>query len=195
MKAFGTDHIPRRGPFILACNHISYFDPPLVGSMFSRPLHFMAKKELFGNRFFGWILKSVNAFPVSRRGVDRAAITRASEILAGGGGLLIFPEGTRAREGRFLKARPGIGMIAAESGVPVIPCYVQGLNRPGDCFWGRLKAGVICGQPLEVAGGQNFDDGGEGYRALADEIMNRIKELKKEFNAYVKGRNMAGDSR
>jgi len=81
MKIIDKANIPSKGPFILACNHISYFDPPLVGSSFKREVHFMAKKELFRNRYFGRLIAHFNAHPINRNGFDKAAIETVSVVL------------------------------------------------------------------------------------------------------------------
>jgi 1-acyl-sn-glycerol-3-phosphate acyltransferase len=135
MKIFEANNIPDKGPFILACNHISLVDPPLVGSTIVRPLHFMAKKELFRSRLFGWVIRNTNAHPINRRGFDRRAINTACEILKAGCGLLVFPEGTRALKGDFLPPRPGIGLIAIRSEAPVVPAYFNGSNNLKAVFW------------------------------------------------------------
>ncbi|UCD17981.1 MAG: 1-acyl-sn-glycerol-3-phosphate acyltransferase, partial [Candidatus Zixiibacteriota bacterium] len=95
------ENIPKDGPFILASNHISLTDPPILGASVSRPVHFMAKKELFKNRAFGALLRRLNAYPVNRRGFDKAAIRTAISLLRSAQGMVIFPEGTRARDDGF----------------------------------------------------------------------------------------------
>src|SRR4030067_1028858 len=91
VKIIGAGNIPQAGGFILASNHISYYDPPLIGCCISREVYFFTKRELFDSRPCGWVLLRVNARPVNRAGVDRAAIEAAVEILRGGHGLTVFP--------------------------------------------------------------------------------------------------------
>jgi 1-acyl-sn-glycerol-3-phosphate acyltransferase len=181
VKIRGSNNIPESGPFIIASNHISYYDPPLVGSFARREVNFMAKKELFKNRLFGALISHLNAHPINRTGFDKAAIDLALKILETGKGLVIFPEGTRARKWDFLPPKPGIGLIAATSGAPVVPAYIQGLNKLWGCFLGREKAIIIYGKPIGSEEIAAFGKDKEGYRKLADEIMGRIRALKEGY--------------
>ena len=186
IKIFQRENIPPKGPFILACNHISYYDPPLVGSFLYQEIHFMAKKELFRNRLFGALISYFHAHPINRRGFDKAAIDMAIDVLKSEGGIIIFPEGTRAKEGVFLPPRPGIGMIAAMSGAPVIPAYIHGSNRLSACLMGKETLGIIYGRAMAGEKIASYAKEKDGYRRLAEDIMNRIKDLKTEFYNKVK---------
>jgi len=95
LKIYGRENIPKTGGFILAPNHISYYDPPFVGSCVNRPMHFFAKYELFKNRLFASILRSINSIPVKRGTIDRQALKTAIEVTKQGSGLTMFPEGSR----------------------------------------------------------------------------------------------------
>jgi 1-acyl-sn-glycerol-3-phosphate acyltransferase len=181
MKVRRRDYIPKEGPFILACNHKSYLDPPLVGAYVSRQLHFMAKKELFKNRFFAFLLKRISAYPISRKGFDSTAVKIALAILQSGEALVIFPEGTRAKDEQLLPARPGIGMLARLSLVPVVPAYINGSERISACLMRKDRITLIFGDPLTSAQISTYDDSVEGYRALADAIMARIMRLRDEY--------------
>ena len=178
IRVRGRDNIPSEGAVILASNHISYYDPPLVGSFVKREVHFMAKKELFRNRLFGKLISSLNAHPVNRQGFDKKALEMAGGLLKEGKLLIIFPEGTRAKEGRFLPPRPGIGMIAVTSEAPVVPVYIHGANRLKDCFLGKEKLAIIYGEPIPRGEIEKFGREKEGYYGLAEEILRRIGELK-----------------
>jgi len=177
IKISGMEHIPRQGSFILATNHISYYDPPLIGSWCSRRLHYLAKKELF-KPGMGWILRGVGALPVRRGTVDRRALDTCVAVIKNGRGLLIFPEGTRSKTDEFLAAKAGLGMIAIRAGCPVVPGYVQGSNRLRDCFLGRQRLSINYGPPLALAEVAAFPPHKEGYIALSQAIMDRIRELK-----------------
>jgi 1-acyl-sn-glycerol-3-phosphate acyltransferase len=180
MKVINGHFIPQSGPFILACNHISYSDPLLIGSNINRLIHFMAKKELFRNRLFGAVITATKAHPI-RRGMDRESLGVALKILKSGEGLLIFPEGTRSRDGNFLPAKPGIGMVAVLGGVPVIPAYIHGSDKKGSCFWGKERLGLIFGAPIVGDEISSYGEGKEAYRRLSVDIMTRIAKLKEEF--------------
>jgi len=181
MKVYRRNNIPPEGSYILACNHISLADPPLVGSSLYRRIHYMAKEELFRNRLFGWLMANLNAHPLKRDKIDRTAYKTAYDVLERREPLLIFPEGTRSISGELRSARPGIGMIARSSLTPVIPVYINGSNRLAACFFGREKLAIIFGQPMDKEEISSYTDDKIGYRKLADEIMGRIGKARKEF--------------
>lgn len=185
LKVKNGQVLSTRGPLLIASNHISYADPPLVGVCFRRAIHFMAKKELFHSRIFGSLLSRINAHPVNRRGFDRQAIEKAMEILESGNAMVIFPEGTRSDGIKFLTARPGIGMLARRAKIPVLPIYLHGTRRPLACFLGREKCRLICGEIIPATEIEKFADDREGYKKLAGEIMNRIKLLKEDYLANM----------
>ncbi|GMO55362.1 MAG: hypothetical protein Ta2C_10110 [Candidatus Endomicrobiellum trichonymphae] len=124
----GAENIPQSGGAVIAPNHIGFFDSTLTGSAIKRPVHFMAKKELFDIPGFGWIIKQTNAFPVKRGMQDISAVRNAFSLLKSGCLLLVFPEGTRSKDGRIGKARAGAGMIACNTQVPLIPTKIENTN-------------------------------------------------------------------
>lgn len=127
IKVAGSGYVPDKGPFILASNHLSNIDPVLLGTISKIKLSYMAKSELFSFPLFSWILKHSNAFPVKRNTADSAAIRRAVEILKGGRGLVVFPEGTRGAGLRDdFRVNRGIGFLARVAGVPIVPAYIKG---------------------------------------------------------------------
>src|SRR6202042_3892461 len=122
----GREHIPRRGPVIIASNHRSFLDPFVIATMARRPMYYVAKKELFRNRLQGWLLNALGAFPVDRGAADGDMIETAKAILERGDIVLIFPEGTRTRPGALGTPRRGVGRLALETGAPVVPLAVIG---------------------------------------------------------------------
>jgi glycerol-3-phosphate dehydrogenase (NAD(P)+) len=127
MKRMGREHIPARGPVILAANHRSFFDPFVIGTMTRRPVYYVAKKELFGySRILSWLLNALGAFPVDRGASDHETIETAKAILNRGDILLMFPEGTRTRPGSLGRPKRGVGRLALESGAPVVPIAIIG---------------------------------------------------------------------
>jgi 1-acyl-sn-glycerol-3-phosphate acyltransferase len=185
VRVTGAENIPRTGAFILASNHISYFDPPLVGCCITREVYFFAKKELFSFKPFGFILNRVNARPVKRGAIDRAALETAIEILKAGNGLTVFPEGTRSKADDFLPVKPGVGMIARQAEVTIVPAFIHGANRLWDCFWGKTRLAVKYGAPISADWIKSIPVDKKGYEAIADEIMARIRELKKDHKKVV----------
>jgi 1-acyl-sn-glycerol-3-phosphate acyltransferase len=168
LRIEGRERVPKTGGVILAANHVSAVDPPLVGSSTPRPIFFMAKQELFDIPFFGWLIRQVNAFPIKRVERDVGAFRTAQRILAVGGVIIVFPEGTRQRDGKMGAAKPGVGMLAAKTGCPVVPVYIHNS--------GRLVSGAalrLCfGEPLRAA---PEDD----YRAFTARVMGAISDLQR----------------
>ena len=107
MRRIGREHIPAKGPVIVAANHRSFLDPFVIATMARRPMHYVAKKELFRRRWQAWILSALGAFPVDRGASDAEMIETAKEILAQGEIVLIFPEGTRIRPGSLGQPKRG----------------------------------------------------------------------------------------
>jgi 1-acyl-sn-glycerol-3-phosphate acyltransferase len=149
MARTGREHIPADGPLILAANHRSFLDPFVIGMMTRRPLHFVAKRELFTHRLMAWFLNSLGAFPIERGNGDEGAMGTARAILERGGAVLIFPEGTRIRPGGLGHARRGVGRLALETGAPVVPIAIHGTEdvRRGWRIRPR-RVSVRAGRPL-----------------------------------------------
>jgi len=180
IKVSGREHFPKSGGFILATNHRSYFDPLLVGSWAPRQVYFLAKQELFKNKFFGRIITATNALPVRRGTIDRNALKLCLDAIDGGDGLTIFPEGTRAKGADFLEPKPGVAMIATQAKVPIVPGYVHGSNRLKDCFWGRDRLRIRFGKPILPEDIESSAVDKEGYIKLTQLVMERIEELKQQ---------------
>lgn len=174
----GQEHFPKTGGFILATNHISWYDPPLVGSWAPREVYFFAKQELFTNKLFGGIIRRTNALPVKRGAFDRAALELSEQTIRGGFGLTIFPEGTRSKQEGFLDPKPGVGLLAVRAKCPIVPGYLYGSNRLADCFWGRTRMRIVYGEPFGADWATTFPSGKEGYQQIAEAIMARIGELR-----------------
>src|ERR1700753_57126 len=125
-KRIGREHIPKRGPVIIASNHRSFLDPFVIACMAGRPMYYVAKHEIFMGPVISWLLTSLGAFPVRRGTGDADTILTAKAILERGDIVLIFPEGTRTRPGALGTPRRGVGRLALETGAPVVPLAVIG---------------------------------------------------------------------
>ncbi len=182
-KVTGREFLPTAGGFILASNHISYYDPPLVGSYISRNMYYFGKRELFKQPIIGAILRKVNTLPVRRGTVDRAALDMAVEAVCNGNGLVVFPEGTRSRTGDFLKPKPGVGMIALRADCPIVPVFISGFDRPRDCILGKSRGRISYGEPFSVDWVRSHPADKSGYIAIAEAVMERIGQLRDNVNS------------
>jgi 1-acyl-sn-glycerol-3-phosphate acyltransferase len=176
LKIEGVRNLPAQGPVIIAANHVSNWDPVLVGISFKRPVHFIAKAELFTNPVLGKLLTGLNAFPVKRGTPDRRAIRQALDILDMGEVLGIFPEGERKREGQETTAHTGIAMLALKSGAPVLPVACIGSRRNLPIGW--LNPLVVrVGEPLLLSEYRGQKINSENMEKVSKQIMCEINSL------------------
>lgn len=141
----GRYNLPRRGPYIIVANHLSWMDIPLIPAYIPGKVIYMAKEELFYGRV-GWLVRFLGAFPVKRGEGDRQALRAADDLLKRGKVLIIFPEGTRSKTQMMGKAHSGIGMIALRAGVPVVPVAIWGSENALRKFGARVT--VSYGEPM-----------------------------------------------
>lgn len=125
-RVLNPERVPLTGPVILAANHASYLDPPLVGSGVRRPINYLARESLFRFPVFGWYLRQLNVVPVDRDGGGAAGLKGILDRLHDGGAVILFPEGTRTGDGQLQPARAGIGLTVIKSDAPVVPVRVFG---------------------------------------------------------------------
>jgi 1-acyl-sn-glycerol-3-phosphate acyltransferase len=180
------ERVPATGPAILAANHASFLDPPLVGSGLSRPINYLARQSLFRFPLMGSVLRSWNAVPVDRDGGGAAGLRIILDRLLQGGAIILFPEGTRTRDGNLQPARSGIGLIVTKSTAPVVPVRVfgtyeaYGRNRP---IPRPCQVTVKYGKPLSFeklrAEAEVCPKGRlkEIYAQVTDDIMANIRAL------------------
>jgi 1-acyl-sn-glycerol-3-phosphate acyltransferase len=169
----GTGHIPAGGPVILASNHRSNMDPVLLAAAVRRPVAFMAKAELFVWPL-GWILHLIGQFPVQRGGIDREALRRTSAVLARGGVLGLFPEGTRG-DGSFASVHPGLAYIVLRERCPVLPVAIFGTERVRRRFgWLPFASPVriVVGPPIDLP--ESAADR-PGRRAATEALRQRLQ--------------------
>jgi 1-acyl-sn-glycerol-3-phosphate acyltransferase len=126
LEVRGQEHVPTRGGFVVASNHVSYLDPPVVGVACPRRVAFMARTTLFAHPLLGMFLRGVHAIPLRRGEADHGAIGEAIARLRRGLGVAIFPEGTRQLSGVLGAARRGVGLLAVSAQVPIVPALVTG---------------------------------------------------------------------
>lgn len=180
-KVIGRENVPKKGAFIFAANHTSYLDPPLVGTSVYRGLYYMARSNLFKRPCFGRIMRGIHAFPVKRSKGDLFAIRESLRILKEGKPLVIFPEGTRAKDENLRPAMPGVGFLVSKSEAPVVPAYVWGSFAAlpkGMKTLKRHPVKVYIGKPINFNVEQYGGSNKETYQRISEEIMRRIQALK-----------------
>ena len=175
LRVTGLEHVPKTGPFIMACNHFSMTEVPIFFAVLPRRPRTMAKLEVMNSLFIGPLGRWVRAIPVKRNGFDRAALRTAAEVLADGDAFGIFPEGTRSKTGRLLKAQPGAGLLALRSGAPVLPIAFYGTDKifEGDRPHFRHRSSMSIG-PLLTA--EELKQAG-GPAEATEIIMRRIARM------------------
>jgi len=151
-RAAGTENVPREGPVILASNHLSFLDPPLVGSCLPRGINYLARDTLFRFPGIGALLRSWSAVPVDREGGGASGLKAILDRLLAGGAIILFPEGTRSRTGELQPARSGIGLAILKSQAPVIPVRVFGTFEA----YGRHRK-IPLPKPVSVVYGPPID--------------------------------------
>jgi 1-acyl-sn-glycerol-3-phosphate acyltransferase len=151
LEVAGDDRVPPTGPVVLASNHDSLLDIPILVLASPRRVWFMAKRELFVGRFSSWFFHVLGGFPVERVGPDVAAMRAAMSVLEGGQVLGMYPEGTRSRD--FLPFRPGAAWAALRVGAPLVPVAIDGTADAmprGSSVPRRTRVTVTFGEPLDV---------------------------------------------
>lgn len=167
LQITGLHNLPENSAAVIASNHISYIDPVVIAIAIKRPIHFMAKQELFKTRFLKWFFYSINAFPVKRGLADRSAIRTGLNILAADNFLGIFPEGTRNKGNeKTLPIQSGAALLAIKGNVPIVPVVVQGTKT----LKFRQKILVTIGEPIHL------DEGIKAKKAELISVNNLILE-------------------
>ena len=185
-RVFNPERVPRTGGVILASNHSSFLDPPLVGSGLPRAINYLARESLFRFPGIGALLRSWNSVPVDRDGGGASGLREILNRLLAGGGIILFPEGTRTPDGKLQPARSGIGLTVIKSDVVVIPVRTFGTFEA----YGRdhkfprpYRVTVKYGRPMKFeslraeARTCSKPRLKEIYQEVADEIMSEIAKL------------------
>jgi 1-acyl-sn-glycerol-3-phosphate acyltransferase len=173
-KVHGWEHIPSKGGFIIASNHVSNLDPVVLGISCKRRINFVAKDSLFKG-FLGWVLPKLGAFPIKRGAADLGALKETLKRLKQGNPVLVFVEGTRRIGDAVPKAESGVGFLAVKSGLPVIPVYVDGTQNampPGSKRISRQSVTVRFAPPVVI-------DPKAEYAAIAQDILQAIYSIPK----------------
>jgi len=179
-RATGVENIPLEGPLIIACNHLAYLDPPVMGCFSPRAISYMAKRELFELPILGPAIAAAGAYPVDREGSPTGAIKRSVEVLRAGGCIGIFPEGGRNQAGEK-QARGGVALLASLGRAPVVPAAIVGSDRAK--YLAQIK--VAFGKPLALPAGRKATR--DDLENFTDQTMNAITALIREISGDSKG--------
>lgn len=179
-EIIGSEKIPHDPQgFILAPNHVSYLDPPVLGGGIKRPIVFLAKERLFKIRVLGRLIRMLGALPIAGQG-ELKTIRSVIRSLKSGNAVVIFPEGTRSVEGELQEAQAGVGFLARSANVPIVPCYIQGTREAwpkGGFKFLPAKIKVFIGDAIRI-NRSSSDDRDALYQSAADEVMKQIHDLR-----------------
>ncbi|WP_127585308.1 lysophospholipid acyltransferase family protein [Paenibacillus koleovorans] len=174
LQVRGTEHIPRSGAVILCANHISLFDPPLVGTPIDRKVHYMAKEELFRIPVLGPMIRNLGAFPVKRGGVSKESIRLATQLLKDGQVLGIFPEGSRSNSGGM--GKKGAASLAFKGDATVIPVAIIGKYK----LFKPMK--IVYGPPVDLSAFKE-NPSSESLELATERIMETIRAMVAVYGA------------
>lgn len=195
-KVYGAEHIPE-GAALIASNHASYLDPPLLGVSSPADIHFLGKSSLFGHPFFAWLMKKLDTHPIERSATESgsanlATFKLATKLLREGKKLIAFPEGRRTRNGEFLPVESGIGLLVLRTECKVVPTYLHGTYHLWSChrrypkLWG--KTACVFGSALSFDEYFTSDrDKKELKHLIAERVMQQILALQAWYLAGAKG--------
>jgi 1-acyl-sn-glycerol-3-phosphate acyltransferase len=179
-RAVGAQHVPRTGGVLLAANHESYLDIPLLGCGVRRRLHFLGRRSLFPNPVVGWVCRRLGWIPIRHDRLDREGFSEAIELIRSGKAVVIYPEGTRSTTGALQPAKPGLGVIVAKTGCPVVPVHIEGTFEalPPDARFLRCRpVTVTFGEPMDFTEELKTLEGKTAYQHIAATVMARIAAL------------------
>jgi 1-acyl-sn-glycerol-3-phosphate acyltransferase len=176
----GAEHARFPGPALIACNHVSYLDPLLVGAALDEDIYYFARRSLFRFRFTAWLFQYWQVIPIDRDKPEPSSMKSIFQRLTEGKKLILFPEGTRSPDGQLQRGEPGIGMMIARSKVPVLPVRVFGTYEalPRDKkFFRRTRITISIGPPWQCDPTSYGLKGKDMYQLISDDVMQRISEL------------------
>lgn len=179
-RAVGVENVPREGGILIAANHASYLDIPMLGCSLPRRTAYLGRQDLFPIPGLRWLCEWLGWIPIRMSRLDREGFGKAIGLIKQGKAVVIYPEGTRSLTGELGSGRPGLGVIVAETGCPVVPAYLKGTYDvlPPGAKWIRLRPiTVIYGKPLDFTADAKRAMGKEFYKHVSRTVMARIAEL------------------
>src|SRR5688572_9234117 len=182
-RVYNKERVPPSGPLILASNHSSFLDPPSVGTALDREINYLARESLFRFPIIGWLLREWNSVPVDREGGGARGLTTILERLRSGGAIILFPEGTRTRDGRLQPARAGIGLAVVKSNAPVVPVRVFGTY---EAYGRHVKIPRPCRITVKFGQPMDFSDLRAEARTCSKERLKKIyQEIAEQIMAEI----------
>ncbi len=188
-RVYGV-HSPYKGCAILAPNHASFLDPPLIGAAWPEEVHFLARASLFDYKVSRWLLPRLNAHPLQEAAQDIQSFRTLCQLLSEGKKVVIFPEGARTSTGDLQPIKPGVAMLALRMQCPIIPVYLHGTFEawPRHSKWPKLGPSLTCifGKPIKVSSTKN-----KNKRQLQEELTRHLQQslenLRLWFDAGAQG--------
>ena len=184
LRVSGREHVPARGGAVIAANHCSYLDPPVMAGCSNRRIvHFMARDTLFSNAVARWYFPRVGVMPLDRTRGDLGALKKAIAMLKEGKVIGLFPEGTRSPDGQMREAKGGIGFLIAKGNVPVVPLYISGTFAAFPKGADKLRPGRLVarfGPPISPDEIRAAMPAKNDYEAVGALVMSRIRALAEE---------------
>ncbi|PWU08890.1 MAG: hypothetical protein C5B47_04025 [Verrucomicrobia bacterium] len=179
-RVIHPERMIEHGGLILAVNHTSYFDPPLAGICSQRAVYYLARETLLQWPILGPLFPDMNVIPVDRDGADRTALKTIVRKIRQGNGVVLFPEGTRSKNGTLQAARPGLGLIIAKTLCPVLPMRIFGAAHAfprGAKFPRPVRIVTVIGNPLYFSEADIHPSSKETYSRLSQRVMDAIGAL------------------
>lgn len=188
-RIYGLEHFYSEAA-IIAGNHSSFYDPPILSISWPEEVHFLARESLFKNPLFGTLIRKLNAHPVSGDASDIGVFKLVCQLLAEGKKIILFPEGQRGRQDKLGELKPGVAMLVARSKSAVIPAYIYGSFK----VWNRTrkfpklfgKTACVYGSPILWSQFAHLDKK-EAQKALTDALAASIEALRKWYEAGAQG--------
>jgi len=192
LKVEGVKKIPQKRGVIICPNHISSWDPPLVGAAIPREVHFLAKEDLFKvNKIFSWLIRAYNALPIKRETGGHGTLRIAMDLLRENKLLVVFPEGTRNKTDEpLLPLKPGAALLSMKTGAPIVPAYILG-SKASPIGW-MMRKTPLCirfDTPLEPS---NYPEGKEGIIKMTEDLRNVLLELRTKMKRRIEKNKKSG---
>ena len=178
-RVYGRENVPDQGAFILICNHQSFLDPVFCGIPLKQPTYFLARDTLFANKFFGWLISSVNTIPVRRGQPDLSAMRKIIGKLRRGNGVCLFPEATRTSDGKISPFKPGFGLLCRRGNAAIVPVVIDGAfecwPRHKKLFSPASEIVVRYGQVITADQAKNMND-----HQLAATLTSTLRQMQND---------------